>query len=590
MNEVLLLIFSLSISGSVIAILMLLLKPFIKDTFSKTWQYYVYLIIIFRLLIPFSPETSIIGGIFTQVGSQFTTQNIEISGEVTENEISKILPAEDNYQTALDNTMGSVLSTVLDNLWIIWISAAFVLFMRKILIYHGFIRFVKTGCYEMDNNNILRTYQQLCAELKIKKPPAVYKNNMVSTPMLVGIIRPFIVIPDIELKTKEMRYIFQHELTHYKRLDIFYKWLVQAAVCLHWFNPLVYRISKEINSNCELSCDEAIISRLDKKEKYFYGDTLLAAINPNHKHYNHVASISLNENTKLIKERLESIMKHKTASKKIFISSLILAAVILCGAIFAGCYASNDVITITDEMKTPATVSDISYLPISNEQQLKAIGTGEYALDKSYMLIGDIVLTGEWTSIGNKDNPFTGVFQGNGFKIEMPSDPNVKLSALFDYLENAEISNLTIKIPENSIYEDGEYVGIVANYSNDSQIYDISVIGTPASAGSESRTAESPKPLESPQIEAVQLLMEKTFIEQGIVIMNYGDDGGVIIIDAYIKRKDGNTLVNYDTAVIKVRECLDILQDNGYIFQEYSGVILDDNEDYTFQIIITAKQ
>lgn len=66
MNEVFLVFLSLSLSGSLIALLLLLLKPIIKNHLSKTWQYYIFLIVIIRFLLPFGPNTSLMGMVFNQ--------------------------------------------------------------------------------------------------------------------------------------------------------------------------------------------------------------------------------------------------------------------------------------------------------------------------------------------------------------------------------------------------------------------------------------------------------------------------------------------------------------------------------------------
>ena len=56
---------------------------------------------------------------------------------------------------------------------------------------------------------------------------------------------------------------------------MFYKWLVQFTICLHWFNPLVYLMGREVNNACEFSCDEAVIKNLDNDGIKAYGNTLL---------------------------------------------------------------------------------------------------------------------------------------------------------------------------------------------------------------------------------------------------------------------------------------------------------------------------
>ncbi|MCM1989053.1 M56 family metallopeptidase [Oceanirhabdus seepicola] len=47
-----------------------------------------------------------------------------------------------------------------------------------------------------------------------------------------------------------------------------YKWLVQLTVCIHWFNPIVYIVSKEINKACEFSCDESVLASDYVANKY----------------------------------------------------------------------------------------------------------------------------------------------------------------------------------------------------------------------------------------------------------------------------------------------------------------------------------
>ena len=74
----------------------------------------------------------------------------------------------------------------------------------------------------------------------------------------------------------DFRNIISHELTHFKRKDMFYKWLVQVTICVHWFNPFVWLLGKEVNRRCELSCDEKVVGALSAQARKDYGDTLLS--------------------------------------------------------------------------------------------------------------------------------------------------------------------------------------------------------------------------------------------------------------------------------------------------------------------------
>ena len=74
----------------------------------------------------------------------------------------------------------------------------------------------------------------------------LYQCPGISSPILTGFLHPFLVLPgelcrEWETKLTEeqrvlrMEYVLRHELIHLKRLDLYYKWLVQAVVCIHWF-------------------------------------------------------------------------------------------------------------------------------------------------------------------------------------------------------------------------------------------------------------------------------------------------------------------------------------------------------------------
>ncbi len=148
---------------------------------------------------------------------------------------------------------------------------------------------------------------------------------MVSSPLLTGFFKPYIILPSEEIQETDLHNIISHELIHLKRKDMFYKWLVQFTACIHWFNPLIYFIMHETNKLCELSCDEAIIKNLGSKERKEYGNTLLNMADSRRKLKNPGMSVTLNEGSKLLKERLGKIMEFKKKSLSCTVISATLA-------------------------------------------------------------------------------------------------------------------------------------------------------------------------------------------------------------------------------------------------------------------------
>ncbi len=104
---------------------------------------------------------------------------------------------------------------------------------------------------------------------------------------------------------------------------MFYKWLVQFTACIHWFNPLIYFIMHETNKLCELSCDEVIIKNLGSKEKKRIWQYTSKYGRQQKKIKNPGMSVTLNEGSKLLKERLGKIMEFKKNLYHVSLSSLL---------------------------------------------------------------------------------------------------------------------------------------------------------------------------------------------------------------------------------------------------------------------------
>lgn len=260
MNEIFLIFLSLSLSGSLIALVLFLLKPIIKDRLSKTWQYYIFLIVVVRLLVPFGPDTSLMGMLFNQAGGYVALENdpatVPDAGNTlqTPPTVAPEMQPDESAGNPLRRT-ANIGQMALEWLWLAWLIPAAALLLRKVVGYICFTRSVKAGCVEIETVRLLEIYREVCREMRIKHPPGLALNEKVTAPMLVGAVRPVIVLPEMDVKDNDLRYILRHELTHHKRLDIVYKWLVQIAVCLHWYNPLVYWVSREstATANCPVT-------------------------------------------------------------------------------------------------------------------------------------------------------------------------------------------------------------------------------------------------------------------------------------------------------------------------------------------------
>ncbi len=96
-------------------------------------------------------------------------------------------------------------------------------------------------------------------------------------PLMLGFFKPYLILPR-EYSRNELEYIFRHELTHYKRHDLWYKLILLLANSIHWFNPIVYIMICAAENDIELSCDECIIKGMDNDERKVYSTIIFNEI------------------------------------------------------------------------------------------------------------------------------------------------------------------------------------------------------------------------------------------------------------------------------------------------------------------------
>lgn len=119
---------------------------------------------------------------------------------------------------------------------------------------------------------ILRLRKRLAEAISLNE--RIYLSDQIQTAFVVGIYRPRIYLP-YGLSETEQTHILRHEQYHIRKGDHITKLFAFAALCLHWFNPLVWLAYKLAMEDMELRCDEAVTADLDSDEKADYAQTLL---------------------------------------------------------------------------------------------------------------------------------------------------------------------------------------------------------------------------------------------------------------------------------------------------------------------------
>lgn len=106
---------------------------------------------------------------------------------------------------------------------------------------------------------------------------SIRQSDRISTPLTYGIFRPVILMPkntDWD-NTEQLQYVLMHEYVHVRRYDTLTKLIVVSAICIHWFNPLVWLMYVLFNRDVEISCDEMVVRHMGETSKSEYALMLI---------------------------------------------------------------------------------------------------------------------------------------------------------------------------------------------------------------------------------------------------------------------------------------------------------------------------
>lgn len=443
MRELFMAVLSLSLSGTLIGLMIVATHSITGKYFSKRWNYYIWLLVIVRLIVPFHFFPALSGGLNWQlhferpttdiagISNQTTTVSVDTPNtsdliqhsteEYDRNNAWTALYEKDITDTKHEKTSNAKLSSavfsntefsvraLLSIAAYIWFFGAAIALFARILNYCMFKSRIKKECVRVSDNRITAMENALCAKLHIENPPPIYENTAVSSPMTIGLWNFVIIIPKVfsDMDMTQLQLILHHELIHVARKDLLYKWTYQLLLCIHWFNPILHRICRQINRDCELSCDEAILTKLTDAGKQMYGNILIdtAALGIDCKE--NMLSTTLLDNKTDLKKRLDSILHHKKVSRfQLALSACVLIIMLTISACSTVWISSGDASVSesgrNDSTNVKTVDSDDSGLFmtlltsfVSVESYLDHFGNPDRSSDAWKVYEDDVLLTGE---------------------------------------------------------------------------------------------------------------------------------------------------------------------------------------------------
>lgn len=302
-------------------------------------------------------------------------------------------------------------------------------------------------------------------KMPLRRQIRIRQFDRIGTPLTYGVRRPTILLPNqtLEEQPKTLTYILTHEYVHIRRFDCVSKLLLSAALCLHWFNPLVWVMYILANRDLELSCDEMVLRLLGIENRSAYA---MALLEMEEKRSGFGALYSaFGKNA--IEERIGAIMKMKKRS----LLSVVMAVVLVFT--LTACLATSPVEEETSapaaEEKNTIESETVSVTSELTEKEKNQIG---WEYNRKWLLW-------DYTAYGFTYNEETEKWQYQGLDVHAFLDPEKDihlindepgLSFLATYDENGKLNIQRIdRETAGKLYI--EYFGSPILYDNRIDLY-----------------------------------------------------------------------------------------------------------------------
>lgn len=351
MENTFLTLLEISAGCAVVILIISLLSNIINRRFTSKWKYFIWLVIAVRLIIPFNPSFDI-GQPKLEVNLPNTSvvvpvvqtppaeeQLPEFIPPSTDEQITPVLPIQPEQKPVATVNLTDIL-------WRLWLVGAVVFLGVHIASYATFkkklLRWARPVSRE---SRIFITKDRLQKELGISSEVPVLICGDVTSPMMIGFFNSFLILPHEDYSDIELYFILRHELTHFKRHDIWYKLLMVLANALHWFNPAVWLMVRESNRDLEISCDSMVVRGADANGRKFYSETILS--NVRKQSAATAFTTHFYGGKKSLKERFKNILNTKKRQKGL----ICFVAVILCIGLVGGAVSCS----IADDAAPPSS-------------------------------------------------------------------------------------------------------------------------------------------------------------------------------------------------------------------------------------------
>lgn len=304
----------------VVITFILFVKRILKKQITERYQYNFYFLVLILLLIPILPINTADFNIINKSKDIILNNNLTNSNVNTEYYNTDWL---NNFSISVNTFLNEGLTEFLFYSWIIGI----IIFLLSTLICIYKIKSILKLSYKIKDRKILNILYDCKRISKINQRIYLLESSKIKMPFSFGFIKTFIVLPKDFMKYlshDDIKYIFLHELAHYKNKDMLINYILSFFQIIYWFNPIIWFVFKQMKNEREIICDLCVLNIIEKENYINYGKTIIHFIdNISRKKFLNLTS-NIGGTKKQIKKRIESIASFSFESKKRNIKSIFI--------------------------------------------------------------------------------------------------------------------------------------------------------------------------------------------------------------------------------------------------------------------------
>ena len=252
-------LFKSSLKASILIVLILIIQFLFRRKMAARWQYGLWFLLIIRLILPFEIESQFslfnlipsmdMASLETQRSSEISpTSEIQIPTFDLLRTPSIPITTDPKISQNFRITTGQILALI----WLVGVLGFGIYIFGSNFKLRRKIHRLKPS----SNQTMFQLLEQCKTNMKISRNILLIEMDGIRIPVLFGILKPKILLPQnfiAQMTRDQIKHIFLHEFVHYKRKDVLVSFVTKLLQILYWFNPIswfaFYRIRIDINAN-----------------------------------------------------------------------------------------------------------------------------------------------------------------------------------------------------------------------------------------------------------------------------------------------------------------------------------------------------